>query len=79
MSQSQKTPSLFVIVINCILVAITAGGWLLPLGLYFLSKYVYGRKPSYLVVAMNTLLMIITGFLWAIPLGIRYYFVMKKY
>lgn len=78
MSKTNSTPSLFAIVVNCVLVAITFGGWLVPLGLYFVSKYVYGKRPSYFVVALNTLLMTVTGFLWSIPLGIRYYFVLKN-
>lgn len=78
MSKSQTSPSLPMILLQCLLVAVTGGFWLLPLGLYFIAKYVYGHKPNLLSVAANTFLMLITGFLWSIPLGIRYYFVMKN-
>lgn len=76
MSKPNNGPSLFVIVLNVIAVFITGGYWLIPLGLYYISKAVHGRKPSLLTVAANTFMTTITGGLWLIPLGI--YYLMKK-
>jgi len=77
MSNTNNSPSLFVIVLNVIAVFITGGWWLIPLGLYFISKAVHGKKPSLLAVAANSFLTTITGGLWLIPLGI-YYLLKKK-
>ncbi len=72
MSTTRYTISLKVFIVNLVIVVLTAGGWLLPFGLYCVSAAVHGKKPSLLVVAANTMLSLCTFGVWLSGLIIYY-------
>ena len=72
MSSTRYTMSWKVLLVNAAIIIMTAGGWLLPFGLYCISAGVHGKKPSLVIVAMNTFLTIITLSTWLIPLAAYY-------
>lgn len=72
MSKTKSGPSFFAICMHVVLILLTGGIWLVPLGIFYVSSRVHGRRPSFLSVVMNTFMVLITGGLWLIPLGIYY-------
>lgn len=72
MSKSNSGPSFFAILMHTLATIITGGFWLVPLGIYYVSSKVHGKRPSLLSVAANTFMVLITGGFWLIPLGIYY-------
>ena len=77
MSKPNTTLSNRALVLNLVLCLLTAGGWLLPFGIYILMMWSQKRKPSLLVAGMHTVLSLFTSLIW-LALIVIYYVAKKK-
>jgi hypothetical protein len=68
MSKTKSGPGFLVICIHLLLVLMTGGFWLVPLGIYYIGSAVTGKRPSFLMVFVHSFLTLITGGFWLLVL-----------
>ena len=68
MSKTKSGPGFLVILVHVLLVLMTGGFWLVPLGIYYIGIAVTGKRLGLLSVTLHSFLTLITGGFWLIVL-----------